>query len=131
MIEVLNNKKKIIGYVEGKKYYNKKRKLLGYLDGDFVKNSRNRVLLRIDKHNDIYYGKEQVGYILDSTIYFREVPIFEYSKEKREIQSKDGKSMLDLKGNHQEIEDLDLFGIAIIYLENNWWSRVTHSDIKI
>jgi hypothetical protein len=121
----LNRKKKVIGYVEGKKYYNKKRKLLGYLEGDCVKNKNGRTLLRIDRHNDIYFGKELVGFVLDSKIYFREEPIFEYSKEKREIQSRDGKTILDLKGNHYIIEELDLFGIAVIFLENMWWIKVT------
>jgi len=126
IIEVLNKNKKIIGYIEGKNFFNKKQKLIGYLDGYLVKNQNGRILLKLDKHDDIFIGSEQVGFILDSIIYFREEPVFEFSKEKREIQSIDGKNILELKGNHQDIEVLDLFGIATIFLKNKWWEKVTN-----
>ena len=83
IIEVLNKNKKIIGYIEGKNFFNKKQKLIGYLDGYLVKNQNGRILLKLDKHDDIFIGSEQVGFILDSIIYFREEPVFEFSKEKR------------------------------------------------
>jgi hypothetical protein len=131
MIEVLNKKEKVIGYIEGKKFFNKKKKLLGYLEGNLVKNKEGYTLLKLDKHNDIFFGEEQVGFILNSMIYFREEPIFEFSQQKREIHSKDGKDVLILNGNHQKIEDLELFGIAAIYLENKWWKKVTNLAIKL
>ncbi|MFX1389983.1 MAG: hypothetical protein ACFE9Z_07980 [Promethearchaeota archaeon] len=130
-IEILNKRKRVIGYIEGKKFFNKKKKLIGYLEGGIVKNKQGRIILKIDKHNDIFFGEEHVGFILDSKICFREDPIFEFSKQRREIYSKDGKNHLILKGNHQEIDDLDLFGIAIIYLEKKWWEKVTTVDIRL
>ena len=124
MIEVLNKRKKIIGYVKGKIFYNKKQKPIGYLEGNLVKNENGYLLLKLDRHDDIIISNEQVGFILDSKIYFREEPVFEFSKEKREIQSMDGKDSLELKGNHQNIEVLDLFGIATIFLKNKWWEKI-------
>ncbi|MFX0081133.1 MAG: hypothetical protein ACFE94_05210 [Candidatus Hodarchaeota archaeon] len=124
IIEVLNRKKKIIGYVEKKKFFNRKQTLIGFLDGYLVKNENGHILLKLDDHDDIFIGNEMVGFILNSTIYFREEPVFEFSKEKREIYSKDGKDLIVLKGNHQDFEDLDLFGIAIIYLKNKWWEKI-------
>ncbi|MFX1425375.1 MAG: hypothetical protein ACFFBE_02905 [Promethearchaeota archaeon] len=131
MIEVLNKKKKLIGYIEGKKFFNKNKKLMGYLEGNLVKNKNGRILLRLDSHDNIFFGKDQVGFILNSTIWFKEEPIFEFSRQKREVRSKDGKDVLILNGNHCQIEDIDLFGIAIIFLENKWWERVSQLEIQL
>jgi len=37
MIEVLNNKDKLEGYIDGKKYLNKKKKLLGFIENNEFK----------------------------------------------------------------------------------------------
>lgn len=124
MIEILDKKSKIIGFIDGNKFLNKKHKLIGFLDDDIVKDDNGHNILRIDKHDDIFMGKEQVGFILDSKIYYREKPIFEFSKEKKEVHTNDGKEVLILKGNHQQIEDRDLFGIATIYLKSKWWNEI-------
>ncbi|MFX1279189.1 MAG: hypothetical protein ACFFA3_07210 [Promethearchaeota archaeon] len=131
MIEILNKKKKLIGYVEEKKFFNKNKKLIGYLEGNIIKNKNGRTLLMLDSHNDIFYGTDQVGFILDSTIWFKEEAIFEFSLQKREIKSKNDEDILILKSNHSQIEDLDLFGIAIIFFKNKWWERVTGLMIKL
>lgn len=120
MIEVFNKKKKRIGFIEGRKYFDKKHRLIGYLEGNVIKNQKGRPLLKLDSHDDIIFNGEQVGFILDSKIYIREEPIFEVSKEKREIHSNQRKNIISLKGNHQKIEDLDYFGIAAIYFEYEW-----------
>ena len=125
MIEVLNKHKKRIGIIEGSRFFNEKNKLLGTLDNGVVKNDKNRVLIRIDKHNGIFFENEQVGFILDFTIYFREKPTFEFSKEKGEIHTSDGKQTLILKGEIEKLEDVNFFGIASIYLETKWWEIVT------
>ena len=61
-----------------KKFYNKKYKLIGYLEGNAVKNKNGHIYLKLDKHDDIILSKEQVGFILDSKIYFREELVFEF-----------------------------------------------------
>ncbi len=124
MIEVLNEKKKRIGFIEGRKIFDKKHKLIGYLDGNTVKNKTGYILLKLDKQDDIFFGNEQVGFILDSQIYFREEPMFEFSKDKRGILTLDGKEILRLIGNHEKLKDLELFAIATIFLESRWWKRV-------
>lgn len=124
MIEIYNKKKKKVGYIEGDKYYNKKHKLIGYLEGDVIKNKEGRKLLRLDKHDDILVNKEQVGFIFNSKIYFREKPIFEFSKEKGELHTFDGKNQLTLEGKHEKINELDFFAIATIFLKSKWSSIV-------
>jgi hypothetical protein len=123
MIEILNKKKKI-GFIKGDVYLDKKRRLIGYLEGNIVKNRDGYPLLKLDDHNDIFIGDELVGFILDSKIYFREEPVFEISEEEREIYSIDGENILELKGNHQNIETSDLIGIATVFLKDKWWGKV-------
>jgi len=125
MIEVLNKHKKRIGIIEGSKFFNEKKKLLGSLENGIIKNDKNRVLIKIDKHNDIFFENDQVGFILESTIYFREKPTYEFSKEKGELHTSDGKQTLILKGEIEKLEDVNFFGIASIYLETKWWEIVT------
>ena len=126
MIEIYNKKKKKVGYFEGDKYYNKKHKLIGSLEGDVIKNKEGRKLLRLDKHDDILVNKEQVGFIFNSKIYFREKPIFEFSKEKGELHTSDGKHQLILEGNHEKIRKLDFFALATIFLRSKW-SRILYN----
>ena len=124
MIEVLNKKHKIIGFFDGNKFFNKKHKLIGFLDDNIIKDNNGHILLKLDKHDDIFMGKEQVGFILDSKIYYREKPIFEFSKEKKEVHTYDGKEILILKGNHQQIEVRNLFGIdKRTSSEDNKWEE--------
>ena len=123
MIEVYNKKKKRIGFIKGRKYFDKKHRLIGYLEGNVVKNENGHILLKLDIHDDIFYGGEQIGFILDSKIYIRKMPIFEVSKEKREIHSNQRKDIISLKGNHQKIENLDYFRIVAIYFESEWTKK--------
>lgn len=127
LIEVLNNKKKRIGFIEGKKFFNKKHELIGYLEGNIVKNNNGHNLLRLDQHDDIFLGSEPVGYILDSKIFIREEPIFEISKEAKKITSNQNKDALFLRGNGQTIDDIDYFGIITIFFESRWWNKIYNS----
>ena len=127
MIEVLNKKKKRIGFIEGKKFFNKKHELIGYLEGNIVKNNNGHNLLRLDQHDDIFLGSEPVGYILDSKIFIREEPIFEISKEAKKITSNQNKDALFLRGNGQTIDDIDYFGIITIFFESRWWNKIYNS----
>ena len=124
MIEVFNKKKKRIGFIKGRKYFDKKNRLIGYLEGNFVKSKSGHILLKLDKHDDIIIGNEQVGFILDSQVCFREKPIFEFSKEKREIHTLDGKESLILIGNHEKINKLDLLAVATVFLKPKWWDII-------
>lgn len=120
MIEILNKKNKRIGFIEGEKCFNKKHKLIGYLDGNELKNKEGNVILKLDKHDDIFMGNDQVGFIYNSEIYFREQPVFEVLKEKREIYTSDRKKVLKLKGNHEKVDDIDFVAIAVLFLRSNW-----------
>ncbi len=120
MIEILNKNNKKVGFIKGSEYFDKKHRLVGYLEGNVVKNKEGRIVLTLDKHDDILINKEQVGFILNSKIYFREKPIFEFSKENRELHTSDGKYQLIIEGNHEKINVLDLFAIATIFLKSKW-----------
>ncbi len=124
MIEIINKKKKKVGLIEGGKYFDKKHRLVGYLDENTVKSKNGHTLLQLDEHDDIWAKKEQVGFILNSKIYFREEPTFEFSEEKRELYTSDGKNQLILEGNHEKINILDFFAIAIIFLKSKWSSII-------
>ena len=128
MIEVLNKKNKRIGFIEGTKFFDKKHKLIGYLEGNVVKTKIGNILLKLDKHDDIFLGNEQVGFILDSQIYLREKPVVEFSKEKREIHTLDGKEILTLIGNNEKLNDLELFAISTIFLESRWFDILDRYD---
>ena len=124
MIEVFNKKKKRVGYIKGRKYFDKKHRLIGFLEGNIVKNKNGHPLLKLDNHDDIFSGKEQVGFIYNSQVCFREKPIFEFSEETREIHTLDGKKGLTLIGNNEKISDIDLFAIATVFLESRWWDII-------
>ncbi|UCC20667.1 MAG: hypothetical protein JSV62_05090 [Promethearchaeota archaeon] len=120
----MDKKKRIIGFTEEGKFYDKKHKLIGYLEGRLVKILKAKTQLRLDEHHNIYAGKDQVGFIYSSIIYFREKPVCEFSKEKREIKTIDGKRGLFLTGNDEKIDQLLLFAIAVVFLESKWWDLV-------
>lgn len=120
MIEVLNKNNKRIGFIEGKKCFNKRHKLIGYLEGNEVKDKNGFVFLKLDKHNAIFMGNDKVGFIYNSEIYFREQPVFEVLKGKREIYTSDRKKVLRLIGNHEKIDDIEFFAIATLFLSSNW-----------
>ncbi|MFX1418953.1 MAG: hypothetical protein ACFE9N_08555 [Promethearchaeota archaeon] len=124
MIEISDEKKKRIGFIEGGKFYDKKRKILGFLENRVVKIINAKTNLRLDEHYNIYAGKDEVGFIYSSKIYFREKPIYEISPEKGEIKTIDGKRGLFLTGNDEKIDLLLLFAIAVVFLESKWWDLV-------
>jgi len=120
MIEVLNKNNKRIGFIEGEKCFNKKHKLMGYLEGNEVKDKNGNVIFKLDKHNAIFMGNDQVGFIYNSEIYFREQPVYEVLKEKKEIYTSDRKKVLRLIGNHEKVDDIEFFAIAMIFLKSIW-----------
>ena len=124
MVDLLNKKFKKIGYFDDKRCFNKKGKLIGYLEDSKVKDKNGLTLLRMDSHNDIFFGNDQVGFILDSKIYYRECPTFVVSKERGIILDPEGKVLLVLKGDLKKIGDLEYFGITTTFLESFWWKKV-------
>jgi len=125
MLEVYNNKHKIIGYIDGKKYFNKKKKKMGFLEGNLVKTKNGFPLLKLDKHNDILnMNDSQVGFVLDSKIGNGDGPMCEISKEKGELLDPEGAVLLSLEGNYKTLEVIDYFGIATTYLKSIWSEKV-------
>lgn len=124
MINVLNKKYKKIGFFDDKKFFNRRGYLIGYLEGSEVKDKNGHIVLRMDKHNDIFLGNDQVGFILDSKIYYREYPTFIISKEKGIILDPEGNVILVLRGDLKKIGDLEYFGITTTFLESIWTKRV-------
>ena len=124
MIEIFNKKHKYIGFFDDKKCFNKKGKLIGYLEDSKVKDKNGYTLLRMDSHDDIFFGNDQVGFILDSKIYYRECPTFAVSKEKGIILDPEGNVILVLRGDLKKIGDLEYFGITTTIFESIWTKRV-------
>ncbi len=128
MLEVYNNKHKMIGYIDGKKYLDKKKRKVGFLEGNMVKNKNGFTLLRLDKHNDILLNKDfQVGFVLDSKIGNDAGPMCEISKEKGELLDPEGEVLLSLEGDTiliSALELIDYFGIAMTYLKSIWNEKV-------
>ena len=125
MLEVYNNKHKIIGYIDGKIYFNKKKKKMGFLEGNLVKNKNGFPLLKLDEHNDILnMNNSQVGFVLDSKMGNDDGPMCEFSKEKGELLDPEGVVLLSLEGNYKSLEIVDYFGIAATYLKSIWSEKV-------
>lgn len=122
MIECLNAKKKVAGYIDGQKYLDAKKKLWGYLDGKIAKAKDGYPLLILRDDGVITYNEgEEQGYIKENKIFwYNDKLIYEFLKEKRQILGSKGEPVLFLEGETREIEqltNLDFFGIAAIILE--------------
>jgi len=120
MIEVLNKKDKLEGYIDGKKYLNKKSKLLGYIENNEFKDKSGYTLLILTEDGNITWNEgEKQGWLEDGKIYssFDNRLIFEYKKDKGQILDSEGDVILYFKGDFEELDDLDFFGIAGQYLE--------------
>jgi hypothetical protein len=120
MIEVLNKKMKLVGFIEGKQYLNKKKKLIGFLENNEFKDSSGYTLLILQVNGAITWNEgEQQGYIKEGKIYssFEDRVLFEFKKENEKILDFNGDTVLHLKGNLESLEDEDFFGIAGQFLE--------------
>ena len=120
MIEILNKKIKLIGFVEGKKYLNKKKKLIGFIENNEFKDKTGYTLLILQDNGVITWNEgEQQGYIKEGKIYssLDDRVLFEFKKEIKKILDSNGDTVLYLKGNLESLEDEDFFGIAGQFLE--------------
>ncbi len=103
----------------------KKKKKIGSLEGNIVKNKSGFLLMKLDKHNNIFnYNNSPIGFILDSKISDDDGPMCEISKEKGELLDPEGEVLLTLEGNYETLELIDYFGIAVTYLKSIWSERV-------
>lgn len=120
MIEVLNKKDKLEGYIDGKKYLNKKSKLLGYIENNEFKDKSGYTLLILTEDGNITWNEgEKQGWVEDGKIYssLDNSLIFEFKKDKGQILDSEGDVILYFKGDFEKLDDLDFFGIAGQYLE--------------
>jgi hypothetical protein len=121
LIEILDPKEKVIGYVEGKNYLNEKKRKIGWFDEDdrIVRDKNDYPLLIIDEEGIISYNDgEEVGYLKDYKIFFYDDSlIYELNKDEGKILKDNGDIALILKGDISKLNGLDFFGICSIYLE--------------
>lgn len=120
MIEVLNKKGKLVGYIDGKKYLNKKKKLLGYIENNEFKDKSSYTLLILTEDGNITWNEgEKQGWLEEGKIYssFDNKIVFEYKKDKGQILDSDGNIVLYFKGDFDNLDEVDFFGIAGQYLE--------------
>ncbi len=120
MIEVLNKKEKLEGFIDGKKYMNKKKKIMGFLENNEFKDKSSYTLLILKDNGAITWsdGRQQ-GYLKEGKIYssLNDNPLFEFKKEDGIIIDSEGDTVLYLKGDLESLEDDDFFGIAAQFLE--------------
>ena len=120
MIEVLNKKEKLEGFIDGKKYMNKKKKMKGFLENNEFKDDSSYTLLVLKDNGAITWSEgQQQGYLKDGKIYssLHDNPIFEFKKEDGIIIDSEGDTVLYLKGDLESLEDDDFFGITAQFLE--------------
>lgn len=120
MIEVLNKKEKLEGFIDGKKYMNKKKKLMGFLENNEFKDKSSYTLLILKDNGAITWSEgQQQGYLKEGKIYssLNDSPLFEFKKEDGIIIDSEGETVLYLKGDLESLEDDDFFGIAAQFLE--------------
>ncbi|MFX0062814.1 MAG: hypothetical protein ACFFC7_11595 [Candidatus Hermodarchaeota archaeon] len=119
MIEVFNKMGKLEGYIDGKQYLDRKKRLIGFLEENVAKDKTGYPLLILKDNGEITWNEGELqGYLKDSKIYnLQDDLIFEFLKEDGKINNSKEEVVLDLRGNLEEIEDIDFFGIAAIFLE--------------
>ena len=124
MIEIYNDKDKLEGFIEGKQYFNKKKKKIGLIEKNMFKDKSGYTLLYLLDNGDIDGNEgENLGYIENGNIFSSadERLIFEILREKGEIYNSNGDKVLHLKGDFNDLEDLDYFGIVGQFLELFSW----------
>lgn len=120
MIEVFNNKDKLVGFIDGNRYLNKKKKLMGFLENNEFKDKTGYTLLILTDNGEITWNEgEGQGYLKEGKIFssLDNRMIFEFKKEKGEIVDSEGDKVLYLKGDLEVLGDADFFGIAGQFLE--------------
>ena len=122
MIEVYNyrfNKDKINGYINGKEYLNKKKKLKAYLEGNNFYQGVDLLLILREDGVITYSDGDERGKLQDGKIstYQGGGVLYEFSKDEGKIYDSDRNIVLELRGNTEDLDDLDFFGIAGYFLE--------------
>jgi hypothetical protein len=120
MIEVYNDKDKLEGFIDGKQYLNKKKKKIGFIEKNEFKDKSGYTLLYLLDNGDIDGNEgDNLGYIENGNFFSSadERLIYEILREKGEINNSNGDKVLYLKGDFNDLEDLDYFGIVGQFLE--------------
>lgn len=120
MIEVRNNKQKLEGYIEDKRYLNKKKKLIGFLENNEFKDKTGYTLLILKENGDITWNEgESQGYIKDGKIYsnLHDKILYSFNKKDGEILDSSGEILLYLEGEFDTLKDEDFFGIVARFLD--------------
>ena len=132
MLEALDEKGTVIGYVDGKKYLDGKKKKAGSLEGNVFKDKHGDKTLKIEANGEICMCEFEAegdvtkpGTVKDGKI-FGNIPaagtlMYIIDKENGRLMSADGKvTKLSLRGKPDEIKrltDQDYVGIAAGILE--------------
>jgi hypothetical protein len=123
MINIFNKKRKKLGYFEDKKYYDNKGKIMGSLESGMIKLPNGNNLVRFDEHDNILMNNEQIGFLLDSKVYYREEPLFEIVRNNGTIKILNGTHGLILEGQLKTVQNEDLIGIVSLYMNSIWWEK--------
>ena len=108
MIEVYNNKEKLIGFIDGTEYLNKKKKVIGPLKKSIYKDKSGTILLILKNNGDITRSEdEKQGYIKESKIFssYTGSFVYKFKKDKGKIINSAEDSVLYLKDDIDKLED--------------------------
>jgi len=125
MIEILNKRKKVIGYLKAKKYMDKNEKLIAFLDGNVYHNEDGFAKYTFVDGKILNEDDEIIGALENEkfNIYGLDKPnkkgMLSFSKESGQIFNYKDKTIGYLNGNLDVLENIDYFGLMVSFFKLN------------
>jgi hypothetical protein len=121
MIELYNEYKKVLGFIEGNNVLDKKKKPIGKIDPDAIRGKDGRALLNIGTDGKLSYdfdGPTSPGYVKSGKIFDKLDGLrYAYQQKTGEIIDEMGATRVIVKGDTSKIGDKELLGIAAIFFD--------------
>lgn len=125
MIEILNKRKKVIGYLKDKKYMDKNENLIAFLDGNVYHNEDGFAKYTFVDGKILNEDDETIGVLEDETfnIYGLDKPnkkgMLSFSKDSGQLFNYKLKTIGYLNGNFNALENADYFGLMVSFFKLN------------
>ncbi len=126
VIDVLNRKGRLLGSAIGKNYYDENGTLIGYIEGNIYKMNDDYPILTLDKKKFIRNeDDEKIGYLEANFFRFPDSWMYKlsynidrgFSPEKGELYNHKGKIIGYLRGDIENLIELDYFGILVAFFD--------------